>query len=186
VKIRCAACYTRQILTVPILKPRRGRPRKFARPSRPVTLTLPNEVIEALQSIDEDVSRAIVRLVGRVRARRHPPAELVSFGRHAVIVVNPTRTLKRRTGVELVPLPDGRALIAFDQATTIAGLELTIADALDDPDLARADRPIFASIGEILKSARRSKNMVLLQRSIILLEARRAPARTAGRARAQS
>jgi hypothetical protein len=119
-----------------------------------------------------------VRLVtGRTEARRHPPAELLSFGRRAVIVVNPTPTLKQRTGVELVPLPDGRALISFGQATTIAGLELMIADALDDRGLAREDRAIFQAIGDILRGARRSSDTVLLQRSLILLEARRAPAR---------
>jgi hypothetical protein len=49
-----------------------------------------------------------------------------------VIVVNPSRTLEKRTGVELLHMPDGRALISFDQPMTIAGLELLIADALED------------------------------------------------------
>jgi hypothetical protein len=47
---------------------------------------------------------------------------LATFGRRAVIVVNPTRTPERRTGVVLVPLTDGRALIAFDESMTVARL----------------------------------------------------------------
>jgi hypothetical protein len=157
--------------------PRRGRPRKFTAPSRPVTLTLPEHVIDALTGLDPDLSRAVVRLAQPMLADApHPPAELATFGRHSVIVVNPSRTLEQRTGVELLHLPDGRALISFDQPMTIAGLELLIEDALDDKSLPPADREIFGAIGSILKAARRSVTVVLLQRNIIVLETRRAAA----------
>ena len=115
------------------LGPRRGRPRKFMGPSRAVTLTLPDYVLDALSAIDPDLSRAVVRLTQPELAKQpHPPAELVRFGQSAVIVVNPTRTLEQRTGVNLIPLPDGRALISFDEPFTVAEFELMIADALDD------------------------------------------------------
>jgi hypothetical protein len=155
----------------PVRRPR-GRPRKFAAPSRPVTVTLPVDVIDALTAVDADLGRAIVRMAQPRRGRSvtHPPAELATFGRHAVILVNPSRTLEKRTGVELVPLPDGRALMSFADTTTPAGLELKIADALEDPALPRADRLVFEGIAQILKSARRSNEVVLRQRSIIVLE----------------
>ena len=154
--------------------PRRGRPRKFIGPSRPVTLTLPLEVIDALSLIDADLSRAVVRIAQPELARRpHPPAELARFGRRAVIVVNPTRTLERRTGVGLVPLPDGRALISFDQPTTPAALELMIADALEDRQLPAGDRAVFEAIVDILRSARRDGDVALLQPNIIVLEGRK-------------
>jgi len=159
---------------VTALGPRRGRPRKFAVPSRAVTLTLPEHVIDALAGVDRDLSRAVVRLSQpEVAKQPHPPAELATFGQRAVIVVNPTRTLEERTGVSLVPLPDGRALISFDAPMTTAGLELLIADALDDRRLSRRDRGIFKAIGELLKGARRSKDVTLRQRNIIVLESRR-------------
>jgi hypothetical protein len=157
--------------------PRRGRPRKFIAPSRPVTLTLPEHVLEALAALDPDVSRAIVRLAQpMLAARPHAPAELATFGRHSLIVVNPSRTLEKRTGVELLHMPDGRALISFDRSMTIAGLELLIEDALEDKSLPPADRQIFDAIVTILKSARRSDTVTLLQRTVIVLETRRAPA----------
>lgn len=68
------------------LRRRPGRPRKFATPSRAVTVTLPESVFEILRGVDSDVSRAIARM-----AERHPapdarqPAELSVFGRRAVI-----------------------------------------------------------------------------------------------------
>lgn len=169
--------------------PRRGRPRKFTGPSRAVTLTLPLPVIAALGAIDADLSRAVVRLAQPELARRpHPPAELARFGRRAVIIVNPTRSLERRTGVELVPLPDGRALIAFQRQTTPEALELLIADALEDPALPAGDRSVFDGIVQILRSARRASDVALRQSNIIVLEGRRRlrpasgrPARTRSR-----
>ena len=161
------------------LAPRRGRPRKFTAPSRPVTLTLPEHVLDALSALDPDISRAIVRLAQPMLADRpHPPAELASFGRHSVIVVSPSRTLEKRTGVELLHMPDGRALISFDQPMTIPGLELLIEDALEDKALPQTDRDIFEAIFSILKTARRSDNVTLLQRNVIVLETRRAAAPT--------
>jgi len=164
------------------LEPKRGRPRKFLAPSRPVTVTLPEHVIDALGSIDADLGRAIVRLAQPELAKRpHAPAELARFGQRAVIVINPTRTLEQWAGVSLVPLPDGRALISFERIRTIAELELTIADALADHRLSRSDQATFKAIEAILRDARRSKDVALQQRSIIVLESKRrrrvAPAR---------
>lgn len=142
-----------------------------------MTLTLPEHVLEALTALDPDLGRAIVRLAQPLLAERpHLPAELATFGRHSVIVVNPTKTLEKRTGVELLHMPDGRALISFAQPMTIPGLELVIADALEDKSLPPADREVFAAIGSILKAARRSETVVLLQRNIIVIETRRTPA----------
>lgn len=154
-----------------VMVPRRGRPRKFSSPSRAITLTLPEDVIAALGAVDHDLSRAVVRVAQpEMRRRPHPAAELARFGRRAVIVVNPSRTLEKRTGIVLVPLSDGRALISFDESITIARLELTIQDALEDRRLSEEDARVFESIAAILKSARRSRDVVLMQRNIIVLE----------------
>ena len=157
-----------------VVRPRRGRPRKFAEPSRAVTLTLPERLLAALGAVDADLSRAVVRIAQSALAKRkHPPAELAAFGRRAVIVVNPSRTLEQRTGVVLVPLSDGRALISFDEELTPARLELRIQDVLEDPALTAEDRGIFEGIREILKSARRSRDVTLTERHIVVLESMR-------------
>jgi len=165
---------------------RRGRPPKFAEPSRALTLTLPERVIEVLAAVDPDVSRAVVRLaLPEAKRARRTPAELVSFGRHAVIVVTPTRTLERQAGVTLVPLPDGRALISFEQPTTLAELELHLDDAIRSGRLVPPDRVVFEAISEILRAARLSTTVALRERHIIVLEAKR-PSRvapSAGRSR---
>ena len=168
------------------VRPRRGRPRKFGAPARAVTLTLPDDVIAALGAVDRDLSRAVVRVAQPQIARRpHPAAELATFGRCAVIVVNLSRTLEKRTGAFLVPLPDGRALMSLDESTTIAHLELQIQDALDDSQLPEEEARIFSDVGNLLRNARRSADVTLRQRNIIVLESKR-PARRHGRPAAAS
>lgn len=154
-----------------VLRRRRGRPRKFGSPARAVTVTLPESVIASLSAHHPDLSRAIVAVATeRIATRAKPPAELSVFGRRAVITIRPTPTLEHRAGIDLVPLPDGRALISFDQPKTIAELELLLGDAIDDPKLAPDDRKVFQGIRQILKDARRSKDVSLLRRTIIVLE----------------
>ena len=166
---------------VPILGRRPGRPRKFAGPSHAVTVTLPETTFEALRQIDPDISRAIVRLAERAKhGTSRAPAQLAVFGRRAVITVRPTRTLEKRTGIQLIPLPDGRALISFDEPRTIEELELLLYDALDDASMTAEDRRIFQGIATILREARRSREIVLLRRSIIVLERPRGAAPFAG------
>jgi len=162
------------------LRRRRGRPRKFAAPSRAITLTLPEAVLQTLSTIDPDPSRAIVQLTNRrAPAQGRPPAELSVFGQRAIISIRPTRSLEREVGLDLVPLPDGRALISFDQPTTIAELELMLYDAIQDPNLKSEDRTVFESIAKILTDARRSDDVTLLNRSIIVLESARTRRRRA-------
>ncbi len=136
-----------------------------------MTLTLPQDVIAALEAVDPDLSRAVVRVAQPEMAKApHPAAELATFGRYAVIVVNPTRTLEQRTGVLLIPLSDGRALIAFDESMTIDRLELTIRDELDEKELPPEDARVFQAIRQLLKEARHSDAVALRQRNIIVLE----------------
>lgn len=136
-----------------------------------MTLTLPETVIDALERVDRDLSRAVVRVTQpEIRKRPHASAELTTFGSHAVIIVNPTRTLERRMGVMLVPLSDGRALISLDESMTPARLELRIEDALEDRSLPPDDAEILGGIRELLKDARRSTSVTLSQRNIIVLE----------------
>jgi len=150
----------------------RGRPRKFDDPSTAMTLTLPQAVVAALRRIDPDVSRAVVKLAAKkaLKPTRRPAAVLARYGRNAVILVDPSRVLEQQTGISLVPLVDGRALISFDDSMTISQLELALRDSIEDTSLPPEDARIFKSISALLKSARLSQNVKLHQRQIIVLE----------------
>jgi hypothetical protein len=149
---------------------RRGRPPKFTRPSRTITVTLPDDVLDALAGVDSDIGRAIVRLAMTLgKNHRHPGIEVATFGSRAVIVVTPTRALSGMTGVELVPLADGRSLIALNDGMSEPQFELAVRDALDGKNVTATDRALLEGLAAVLQDARRTGTLVL--RRIIVLHA---------------
>src|SRR5262245_41219240 len=133
-----------------------GRPRKFGRPSRPVTVTLPEDVIAHLSEIDADLGQAIVSVLARRRrSRPHAPrlAELASYGNRAVIVVAPFNALKRLAGVQLVPIGNNRALISLEAPMSVAKLELDVRDALERHPIGRLERQALKAVADILRDA---------------------------------
>lgn len=157
-----------------------GRPPKYGRPSRTVSVTLPEDVLDGLGSIDADIGRAIVNLTERRRPHVRPvrPAELATYGSHAVIIVNPARALKRLAGVQLVPVGNGRALISLEHPHSIPELELAVRDAIEHGNMSARERQTLEAIVEILTRARRSRGISLEERTIIVLESRRQRRRT--------
>lgn len=153
-----------------------GRPRKFGRPSRAITVTLPEDVIARLGTIDVDLGRAIVAIVEHSR-RRKPgatrPAELASYGKRSVIVVPPVNALKQIEGVQLVPIGRNRALITLEQPHSIPQLELGIRDALEHDDVRRLERRTCEAVADILRQARLSGDVSIEERTIIVLAAKR-------------
>jgi hypothetical protein len=159
-------------LPAALVSPHRGRPPKFGRPAQAVTITLPDDVVRALRALDPDLSRAIVRLTetsGSSLVHR-PLVELTRYGRSAVIVVAPRKAIARLSGVALIPLPDGRALISLDRQVGVAEFEVMVRDALDTDGLPPLDRAVLKGLGDILRAARRSRTLELRERSIIVLE----------------
>jgi hypothetical protein len=159
----------------PVRRPR-GRPRKFGRESRAVTLTLPEDTIHRLAQSDVDLGRAIVALAeGASRAgnRSHPPAEIVAYGRHAVIFVAPVPPLRKMRGVELIPVGRHRALISLAPPLTVPRLELEIRDVLEAGGLTAAERAALEGVVTILREARTSEHYALAERTVIVLEGRR-------------
>jgi hypothetical protein len=152
-----------------------GRPRKFGRPARAVTVTLPDDIVARLTNLDTDLGRAIVTLVERRRrhVRAVKPAEIASYGRHAVIVVVPVNALKRIEGVQLVPIGNGRALISLERTHSIAGFELGLGDALARRDVSALERRTLVALADILRETRHSRKIMLEERTIIVLEAKR-------------
>ncbi len=158
--------------------PRRGRPRKFTRPSRTITLTLPEDVLTALVGLDPDIGRAIVRLAtGLTREERHPGVELATFGRRAVIAVSPTRALSGLRGVELVPFQDGRSLIALDEGMSEAQFELAVRDALTGSTVPAVDRALLEQLALMLQDARRAGTLVLRRLMVVHASGAVRPAR---------
>jgi hypothetical protein len=157
---------------------RLGRPPKYGRPARAVTVTLPEDVLDRLGSIHPDVGIAIVKLIEESTRPQVQPiarAEIARYGKHAVIVVTPVNALRRLRGVQLVPIGDGRALIALDPSQSVSGLELQLRDAIESPKTTKQEREVLELTARILRRARCARGGTLGTRTIIVLAAKRTP-----------
>jgi hypothetical protein len=153
----------------------RGRPRKYGRPARAITVTLPEDILARLSAIHADPGSAIVNLVERKTAVRPAPlrpAHLTRYGRNAVIVVTPGKVLKRLDGVQLVPVGDGRALISLAPAMSISALELQVRDQLERMDIHDRERVALESLADILRRGRGAGALSAETRTIIVLASR--------------
>jgi hypothetical protein len=151
---------------------RRGRPPKYGRPSRAVTVTLPEDILARLASVHADIGSAIVSLVERHTTTRVTPvraAEVARYGNHAVIVVNPSSTLRRLRGVHLVPIGNGRVLISLSGSTSISSLELQVRDALERMEPESRDREGLESVAEFLRRGRGERGVTSEPRTIVVL-----------------
>jgi hypothetical protein len=149
-----------------------GRPPKYGRPARAVTVTLPEDVLARLSAIHADVGSAIVHLVERNTSPREPPvgpAHLNRYGKNAVIVVTPGKALRRLRGVELVPVGHGRALISLPPSTPISSLELQVRDALERLAPGERERDTLQALAEILRLGRGAHGLTSEARTIIVL-----------------
>jgi hypothetical protein len=65
---------------------------------------------------------------------------LLSYGSRALIGVTPVNALERLPGVQLVPIRNGRALIALDRPHSIPQLELNLRGLIEHQGSARHSR----------------------------------------------
>jgi len=158
---------------------RRGRPLKFGRPARLLTVTLPHDVVEWLHSIHSDPAWAIVSLYGRLvrpgsplRGRARPRVELAGLaGRRSLIVVDPS-TYRSLPGVSVIPVAAGRAFLALETGRSVADLELAIVDRLEDRRTTPAESKSLGTLLQEVRGWRRSRGYRFSSRSIILVERR--------------
>jgi hypothetical protein len=162
--------------------PRRGRPLKFGRPARLVTVTLPEDVLAWLASLNPDPGWAIVNLYEGARhrrqaARERPLAELVQLpGRRALILVRP-EIFRGIPAISLIPLQDGRAFLALEPGRGIADLEIAVLDRLEHAKTPRHEREHLSSVRALIKRWRQ-EGLRFETRSIIVAERKPADGRS--------
>jgi hypothetical protein len=143
-----------------------------------VALTLPEDTIQGLKDIDADLAKAVVSLVDRTQGRTTPPVSgdwnapvslaHVDDGR-ALIVIDP-KMFREIPGCAVIPLSEGRAFLALDQGGTLADLELSVADLLEDGTMAPEQRDALTALRQSLREWRRDDSLSFHTRSIVLVE----------------
>ena len=135
---------------------RRGRPRKFGEPARPVTMTLPQSVIEGLARYDESPGGAVVKLYRASDSARRasPGVQVLEVSRGTgLILIGPTPSLRKIKFLHLVEVGPARFLLALDPGHDFRELELAIQDMLDEADgMPDSER---ANVEELARQMRR-------------------------------
>lgn len=139
-----------------------GRPAKFAEPSRPVTVTLPERVLQLLAAVDADRAKAITKLVDTSLCHHGQPPQPVSTvqigGGKAIIVVSYCEQLKRIPWIRLIEVAPARHIISIQSGTPIESMEVAIQDLIDDlPKDKVLDREILETLMQLIRSSRRAK-----------------------------
>ena len=138
-------------------------------------LTLPDNVLAWLKTIHPDPAWAIVSLHEAHQQQGHRQApkdeiELVQLsGKRALIVINPG-LLKNVEGASIIPLADGRALIALDPPRGVADLELAIGDRLQRTAEHSTEHDDLMRFRENLRRWRRIDGFRFHTRSIIVVD----------------
>ncbi|MBU1693397.1 MAG: hypothetical protein KJ726_07670 [Verrucomicrobia bacterium] len=141
-----------------------GRPPKFHETRRPVTVTLPERILSALETVDKDRARAIVRVTETVTGtdnKRFKPVELVEVlpGR-AIILVGPCAPLRQVQGLNLVEITPVRYLLTIPPGTPMESLEVSILDVMEStPNLDERERAILVELRDLLATHRRESKM---------------------------
>jgi hypothetical protein len=140
-----------------------GRPPKFAEPSRPVTLTLPESTLTDLEQISPDRSRAIVELTKRVlrnNGTEKPLVEIVEMAKDTgLVVVGSSKALRRIPFLRLVEVAPARYLLAVDQGHDFHSLEIALIDALEDKKDERRERELMTQLLKHIKGLRKARRV---------------------------
>jgi hypothetical protein len=140
-----------------------GRPPKFDEPRRPVTLTLPERTLARLAAINADRATAIVKLVDSVlpAANGHRLVDLVEVAPGAaIILVAPSRYLRRIPWLRLAELSPGRHLVTILPGTPIDSLEVAILDLLESlPASENYERKILDELRNLIGAGRREQKI---------------------------
>lgn len=149
-----------------------GRPPKFREPRRPVTMTLPERILDKLAEIDQDRTRAVVKATEAVVGSgggAFKPVQLVEMAPgKSLIVVGPCKALKQIPRLKLIEITRARYLLTVPSGTPIEALEVDLRDVLHNPDFQKNERET-AVLGELLNLIGQQRRTQHLSKAEILI-----------------
>jgi hypothetical protein len=149
-----------------------GRPPKFREPRRPVTMTLPERILERLAEIDPDRSRAVVKVTEAVvgTGRGHfQPVELIEMAPgKSLIVISPSQVLRKIPWLKMIEITPARYLLTITSGKSIEALEVTLRDLILNPELQKKERE-YAVLHELLNLISHQRRAQRLSKEEILI-----------------
>ncbi len=141
-----------------------GRPRKFAGPSRPVTVTLSEATIDRLNWIHKDRALAIAKAaeIATETAGDQPlKVEVLEIAKgQGLILVGPSMALKRIPWLRMVQISPARFLLSIPTGTSVDSLEIAILDLIDRlaPD-EKDERDMLVRLRDIMRALRHGQSV---------------------------
>jgi hypothetical protein len=121
-----------------------GRPPKFREPRRPVTMTLPERILEHLAEIVPDRTRAAFKateaVVGTGRGHFHPVELIEMAPGKSLIVVGPSQVLRKIPWLNMIEITPTRYLLTIPSGMSIEALEVTLRDLIVSPEFQKKER----------------------------------------------
>jgi hypothetical protein len=141
-------------------KNKMGRPPKFRGPRRPVTVTLPENTLAQLASIDPDRARAIVKITDAAippDVKRQKLVELVEVAPGlAIVIVGASHLLQRIKWLRLVEVAPMRYLLSIPLGTSIDSLELAVIELLEEAKTYDdRERSLLQQLRDLMRKIRR-------------------------------
>lgn len=149
-----------------------GRPAKFAEPRRPVTMTLPQRILDRLAEIDADRARAVVKAVeaalGGDRAVE-PVGELRIASDETLLTIADSPLLRRLPWLTLIEVAPGRHVLSLRDGVPVEKLEVALEDLLD-AGAPPAERRVLRRLLDRIRTPRRNRAVrtesILVVRSV--------------------
>ena len=136
-----------------------GRPPKFQGPRRPITVTLPENTLKRLASIDADRARAIVKATDAaipLDVKDYNPIEIVEVGEGlGIIIVGPSPLLEKIEGLRMVEVAPLRFL-TIPLGTSIDSFAMAVIDAFESSAACQEwERSILTQLTDLIRNLRR-------------------------------
>jgi hypothetical protein len=140
-----------------------GRPPKFNEVRRPVTVTLPQRILDLLAAVDEDRARAIARVTETAVGTDRPEyrqIELIEIGpEQCVVVVNQSEHLRKIPWLKLVEIAPARNLLIIPLGTPIETLEVSLSDLIENIPADARERAILIELRFLINRLRRAEKI---------------------------
>jgi hypothetical protein len=149
-----------------------GRPPKFDEPRHPVTMTLPERILDRLAEIDQDRACAVVKVTEAVSntVKGHlKPVELIEVtpGK-SLIIIGPSMALRKIPWLKMIEIAPARYLLTIPSGTPIEALEVALRDLHDTPE--EENEPLEKTIlTELLKLISHQRRAQRLSKAEILV-----------------
>ena len=139
--------------------------------NRVITLTLPEKTVQLLETLDQDLTRAIAKVTDIATQKAYPRGssfEVVKVAPHnSVLILGSDTLLSRIPWIRLVEIAPGRNLIAIPSGTSLESLEVAILEVIEN--MASADETEKSLLKEFCKYVGRLRRYNRVSRAEIMI-----------------